>query len=374
MMDKIQSQQAGDDSQQMQIVNCPITIVNGIDEKRAREISLEVFNTLRKELTNEAFETAKKRVQKLENVLIPRIQKIDETFNAFSDPAFQILLSEAQKTAAKTERLADYELLSELLIQRMEKGSDRTIRSGIDKAVEIVDDISDEALMGLTTLFLMEACTPNTGNISKGLDILNDIFQAVIHDELPTDMEWIDNLYINSAIRVSIISMKKYENFFSESMLGYCSSGIKKCSVTHSKAREMLKEGNLPLSILCDHELHAKYVRLAIAHEEDIEKMTITVHNLTTSVLPINNVISHTPLSERQKLILHKIYALYETNSELKQEITQNLCTALKSRKHLNIAKEWWNNLPNAYQITSVGKALAYANAKRVYPALPSIE
>ena len=36
--------------------------------------------------------------------------------------------------------------------------------------------------------------------------------------------------------------------------------------------------------------------------------------------------------------------------------------------------KEWWNNLPNAYQITSVGKALAYANAKRVYPALPSIE
>ena len=43
MMDKNQSQQAGDNSRQYQLENC--TVIVGIDEKRAREIALEIFET-----------------------------------------------------------------------------------------------------------------------------------------------------------------------------------------------------------------------------------------------------------------------------------------------------------------------------------------
>ncbi len=60
---------------------------------------------------------------------------------------FQLLLVEAQKAAASTERVADYDLLSELLIHRFEKGENRVMRAGISRAVEIVDKISDDAML-----------------------------------------------------------------------------------------------------------------------------------------------------------------------------------------------------------------------------------
>ena len=358
MMDKNQSQQAGDNAQQTQYENCSITVINGIDEKRAREISLEVFNTLRKELTNEAFETAKKRVQKLENVLIPRIQKIDEAFNAFSDPAFQYTLYKAQKSAAKTERPADYELLSELLIRRIEKGFDRNIRAGINKAVEIVDDLSDEALLGLTVSFFMEQFTPTNGIISEGLDYFDKILQAISYDKLPTESEWIDNLDVLGAVRMSVSSTTSrisYEDYFSENTTGYWSVGIKKGSENHSKAIAMLNEVSIDTPFLYDHELNPSYVRLPVSNEKIIDNFSF--------------------ITDKQKKVLHEIFSMYENNNQLLQKtIKRNLYTELEARQYLNDARQWWNNLPIFYKITSVGKNVAYANAQRICPDLPPLK
>ena len=359
MMDKNQSQKAGDNSQQMQITNCPITVINGIDEKRAREISVKVFNMLRKELTNEARDTAEKRVQKFEDELIPRMQKMDKALIAFSDPAFQFLLAEAQRTAAKTERQADYELLSELLIRRVEKGSDRNIRAGINKAVEIVDNVSEEALLFSTLLFFMKNYTPTTGIISNGLDTLDEIFKKIIHNEMPIDLEWMDNLEILGAIRTSVMSSilsvktSNYEDVLALKMSGYCVIGIKKDSENHNKAIAMLNEANLSLSSLCDHELNSGYVRLPLANEGTIDSLN---------------------LNEKQNQTLREIFLLYERNEDLKREVRKKFFLEIESRKYLNIGKEWWNNLANFPQLTSVGKALAYANIKRIYPDIPPVE
>lgn len=38
--------------------------------------------------------------------------------------------------------------------------------------------------------------------------------------------------------------------------------------------------------------------------------------------------------------------------------------------KNLKIAKDWWNNIPIAFNLTSVGRSLAYANLKRIDPQL----
>ena len=106
----------------------------------------------RKDYTQEALAIANSRVAEFENQLLPKMEALDGALEAFADPSFQILLVEAQKTAASTERPADYALLSELLIHRFQKGENRIVRAGISRAIGIVDVISDDALLGLTIL------------------------------------------------------------------------------------------------------------------------------------------------------------------------------------------------------------------------------
>lgn len=58
---------------------------------------------------------------------MPKIVQIDGALEKFAEPSFQFLLTEAHKTAASTERKADYELLSELLVHRIQKGELRIL-------------------------------------------------------------------------------------------------------------------------------------------------------------------------------------------------------------------------------------------------------
>ena len=65
---------------------------------------------------------------------------------SFSDPAFQRLLVKAEQEAAASEREADYDLLTELLVYHVQKGDNRKNRAGVLKATEIVDLIDNTAL------------------------------------------------------------------------------------------------------------------------------------------------------------------------------------------------------------------------------------
>lgn len=110
---------------------------------------------------------------------------VNDGLKAFADPGFQLLLIDAQKSAAATERYVDYDLLSELLVHRIEKGNDRHIRTGIHRAVEIVEDISDEALLGLTVAHSLKFFVPIALDIKYALDILDDLFGKIMYAELP---------------------------------------------------------------------------------------------------------------------------------------------------------------------------------------------
>lgn len=143
-----QSQKGGDGSTNIQTEQMIVQV--GIDEKRAREIYQEMNLQLKKDYTAEALNVANERVTEFENRLMPKMENVEGALEAFADPSFQLLLVDAQKTAASTERPADYDLLSELLIHRFKKGDNRIARAGISLAVEIIDKVSDEALLGLT--------------------------------------------------------------------------------------------------------------------------------------------------------------------------------------------------------------------------------
>lgn len=259
-----QNQTAGDNAQQLQADT--IIVHNGIDEKRAREIYQEMNLQLKKEYSQEALEIAKVRVSEFENRLLPKMEKVDGALQAFADPSFQLLLVDAQKASAASERPADQDLLAELLVHRFEKGENRVVRAGISRAVKIVDEIADDALLGLTVCFTLLSYTPNTGNISEGLVSLNNLFKKIGYLKLPIGREWLDHLDILDAIRVNPVgTTKPIKAFYPQLLNGYIDNGIKRDSENFQSAKLLLINAALPDSFLVKHHLNGEYVRLDIA-------------------------------------------------------------------------------------------------------------
>lgn len=358
-----QVQEAGDNSQQFQANNMIVNL--GIDEKRAREICQEMILQLKNKHTEEALKVAESRVSEFEDRLMNKMKVIDGALEAFADPSFQLLLVEAQKTAASTERPADYDLLSELLVHRFQNGTNRNTRAGITRAVKIVDEISDEALLGLTVFYSVQYFHPLTGIIQKGLDILNDLFGKLIYATLPTGNDWLDHLNILNTIRIGEFGgLIKMEEYYSKKFAGYMDVGIKKFSQEYYKAIELLNSNNLLLDILIEHELNTDYVRLNILNKKYIDSIQL-INSHTTPL--------ESPLTDTQKNVIRSIYDLYKQDAEIRQENVNKFMEEWNKRANLKILREWWNNIEYLILSTSVGNVLAHANAQRCDKSLPPL-
>ena len=190
-----QNQTAGDNAQQVQVGDVTnLTIVNGITEQRARDIFREMNQQAVANYSQDAWAEALRRIRILETLVMEKVEKMDDVLVAFGDPAFQVLLAEAQKRAAATEREVDYKLLSELLVCHVKKGACRINRAGINRAVEIVGDIDTTALCALTVAHAFESFFPNTGEILNGLWLLDNMFKKLMYEDLPTGNRWLDHL------------------------------------------------------------------------------------------------------------------------------------------------------------------------------------
>lgn len=367
-MENKQIQKAGENAQQLQANNMIVNL--GIDEKRAREIYQEMNLQLKKDYTEEALKIANTRVEEFKNRLLPKMEAVEGALECFADPSFQLLLVEAQKTAASTERLVDYDLLSELLIHRFQKGGNRVARAGIHRAVEIVDDISDDALLGLTVYHAVTYFLPTSGNIYEGLNVLNDLFSKIIYGNLPIGNDWLDHLDILDAIRIkSFSTLKKLQVLYTERLSGYIEVGIEKNSDNHNKANQLLIDAGLPQNILVEHELNINYVRINTPNMKQINSFII--ENLT--IVNSKMIINAEPLSETQINTIKSIFDLYKQDESIKQQNIKIFMEEWDKRTNLKKLKDWWDNISSSFQITSVGRVLAHSNAQRCDKDLPAL-
>lgn len=364
-----QIQKAGDNSQQVQANN--INIIMGIDEKRAREIFNEMYTVARRDFTQDAYECANERVAKFEESLMPKIMKIDGALKFFADPSFQFLLTRAHKTAASTEREKDYDLLSELLIYRVQTGGERKKRIGITRAVEIIDEIDDDALCGITVAYAVTGIQPKAGSVLEGLDTLNSLFEKLIYMGLPTGREWLEHLDILDTVRISRFgNLKKIEQYYPDAMPGYVCSGIDIESSNYKAALTMLREVGLSERFLVPNELKDGFVRLPVINKSQIRKLKpieqMNMDGKNTQVL--------TELSERQKNVLENIFTLYNHEEKLKKEVISRFIDEWDKRSALRMLHTWWDSIPVAFDISIVGRVLAHANAQRCYKTFPPLE
>lgn len=168
-----QSQQAGEGSQLVQAGT--IVINQGVSEERVRTVFNEMVPRALEEYTKEAYTKANERITNWENSVLPRVNEVKGMLEAFADPAFQQVLRKAQQSAAVTDEKADYDLLTELLVCHVEKGDSRKNYVGINKAVEIVGQIDNDALCGLTVAHVLERFAPITGDVTYGLEVLEEV-------------------------------------------------------------------------------------------------------------------------------------------------------------------------------------------------------
>ena len=364
-MENKQVQKAGDGSQQFQMVNPTVNI--GITEERARAIFTEMNAIARQNYTQDAYKLAIKRVSMFEELLMNKVQQVDGMLEAFRDPSFQFLLVEAQKRAAASDREVDLEMLTELLVHRVEKKDDRKIKASISRAVEIVDQIDDDALCGLTLVYAIKRWVAVSDNISQGLSTMNALFSSLCYRELPTGFEWVYHLDILDAVRSSSVgTFKKFKEYYPSLFAGYTCAGIKKDSENYSKALEILREANLPADVLVPHELNDGFMRLNVRDRESIANIKrISIHNA--------QVVGMRKVTMQEVNALNRIWDLYSTDVKIIENVKNAFMEKWDTYETLNLIRTWWEKLPHSFVITPIGKALAHANAQRYNKNVPDI-
>ncbi len=366
-MESKQIQKAGDGAQQVQAGT--INVYNGITEARAREIFSEMNAIARQSYTQDAYELAWKRVSMFEDLLMQKVEKVNGLLEAFGDPSFQFLLTEAQKRAAASERGADVELLTELLVHRVANKRNIKKRASIQKAVEIIDQIDDDSLCALTLLHAATFFIPILGQISDGIDALSNIYKKLDLSQLPKDKLWLDNLSILGCITVApFFISSKYEDVQYEALNGYTCVGIKKQSEEYKLAVQMLVENGINPNILIDHELNEGYVRLALSQKQQICNFQSFKYDTTT------NTFVKAKITDEKIKCLTDIFEMYSQDNELKETVKINFVNLLSSKSEIKKIMNWWDDLGIAFELTSIGKVIASANAKRVDNTLPSLD
>ena len=354
-------QKAGDGALQTQIENLTI-INNGITEERVRGICKEQIAQILNEYTAEATQTAIMRVEQFQNKLIRRVNRVEEMLSAFSDPAFQVLLKKAQIQAAATNREHDYDLLTELLVCHVQKGNDRRNRAGINKAIEIIDDIDNEALCGLTLAFAIRTYIPNASDIQTGLMILNDFWGRLLYGNLPYGDQWLDHLDILGTIRLSLSSkLSRISQFIPGPLGGFCCVGIKEDSSNYANAVKLLKEAGMDERFLCRNELLNGYFIIPTVNEYLINTIQIYFNGNVRAI------------TEKEIETLRKIWNMYDNDSGKKKMVINSFMERWDSFENLKRVREWYDSIGPGFEITRVGAILAHINAKRCDPHIPDL-
>lgn len=357
----IQKQDAGDNSHQIQVGT--VLVQHGIDEKRVREIFGELYANTKRELTEDALAVANRRVAEFENALMPKVLSVEGAIEAFADPGFQKLLSKAHASAVATDRSTDYELLTELLMHRVHHREDRIRYTGISKAIEIVDYVDDEALLGMTVAHAVGQLLPNNNNVRAGLKILDNLFGKIVDGDLPGGINWIEHLDLLDCVRVNTFSsLKKLEDYYSEQMDGYVCTGIKANSEEFIRAKEILVNNGIPVSILCVNPLLEGYYIINLISKKNVDDLYVVHGNISI------------PFTEKQKECVRQIFDMYDRNKAEFETVKQNFITEINQLSYLSVVRMWWNSIPCAFDITASGRVLAHANAMRKDSDIPPID
>lgn len=347
---KNQEQVAGDNSTQNQVVgtqNNTYVTVNGISipdvATFTTTVSTQVTQQALSLCTQIAYDVACKKMSEFESIWLPRVETMEKAIDNFAEPKFQFMLRDANVTAAKSTRTEDLNILSELLACHIERGSDIKIDAGINRAINIVNEVDLDTICALTMIVTILNITPVSGNLTKGLGILNNLYKKLLITDLPNNDEWIDNALIVGAINMLSGNFYKIERLMSDRLDGYICTGIKKDTDDYFTALNILHLHNYNDLLFVENELLPGYYRLDIPN----------LSSLDTELKPIAE--------------------LYSKEHALIGQVKTRFTEMWDSYESLHKVRIWFESINAYFHINMVGKVLAQTNARRCYPSFPDL-
>lgn len=344
-----QIQHIGDNSNQIIIENqtnnisvtngTPITDVAVFTTTLSTQVSKQALSLC----TQVSEDICVSKMKAFESKWNPILTKMDGILDHFIDPKFQFMLRDAYISSAKSSREQDLDMLTQLLVCHVEKGKDMKIDAGINRAIQIVNEVDNDALCGLTIVASLLNVVPTDGGIYEGLKVVNDLYTKLLYTELPVGVDWIDHLHILGAISIQTGHFHKLEKILCNSLNGYVCVGIKEGSKEHEAALDLLKEKGYNPSVLIKNECLEGYLRLKI-----VEKS-----KLKPELMPI--------------------LEYYSKDKSLLKQVESSFLEIWDSNNNLRTIREWFDSISIWFRISSIGKALAQTNAKRCESGFPDL-
>ena len=313
-----------------------------------------------------AKDIALQRISMFEDRVMSKVSSYDKAFEAFTDPAFQILIRKAQISAACSDREEDYDILADLLLHRVEKKTDCYKKLAISKAIEVVDAIDKHALVALSVMYALHVYKPVSKNIDDGLSALDELFSKIIgENSLPNGRDWIEHADLLGAARMSpnIMSFKKFEEVEQLQLPFYFFKGIELNSEQHLQIISEFKKCGLPN---CLNEITLKKGFLFVDLPTfDLDDIIISSN--------VNGQLSKMHLNSQQKDCLSKTIKIANNPDYNDTAIKNHFWEKWNQHTTLNTIREWWNKLPILFETTLMGDALASAYIKGRYPQIPAM-
>lgn len=347
--------------------NVTVQIV-GCDEKRVREIMKESYEIVEK--IENSNQIAWDRELRFEDTCLQRLKRIENFIDNFTEPSVVKTLRKVQSAAICTDSATDYEMLSELLARRIENKDDRKTILTINKAAELIDQISEDALFALTLCYAIEQLYITIPDAKAVADALEDLYSDLIQNRpLPVGTRWIEHLDMLGAIRTSNIGhFKKMDEMIPQRHDHCFILGIHKDSENLQKAKDiMMADMYQPNELFLPNPLHSDYhlLRFVWSGQTPINLLVKT---------PVGTLVQSPFYGTQLYGKLDEIQKLYEPIDAHRKEMQTIFMQILRKQPTIKALFDWHDSIPNAFNMTEVGKLIASINANRLCSDVKPVE
>jgi hypothetical protein len=150
----------------------------GMTAEEASNLAIKLFMDNFPRLQEEAKKIAKERAEELCKNIVDKLKKQGKTnFSEFSDPDIQYILNKSHQEYARFGTQTLHDLLSDLIVNRINYDNDYYMKILLDEAVEIVKSLSEVHLNYLSLIFLCKEIRVNSIN---SIDLLTNGIESSV--------------------------------------------------------------------------------------------------------------------------------------------------------------------------------------------------
>lgn len=333
-----QTQEAGDNSTLVQIGTLNVTN-NSLTGEQFNELFWKVAQLN----TDVAESVARDRIEAFAEALAPRLTRYDEALSQLADPAFQKTLHKAQMSAAISGSVARYELLSDLLVKRVEHHSDCETCLAVERAIETVDNLDSAHIVGLSLIYTVLNLKPMSLGVDKGLAILDGLYGDLLDVcAPPVGTRWLEHLELLSAVRIvrgGSVYFRKMTELLPQALPVYMTAGLPVNSPELARLRPLFKNGNISQKVFVAHPVLEGRVVIDTSGDN----------------------ICYAAPNEYTDTALREAHAAMSKNVSDDPRVASRFFGKWNKFEHLRSVAAWWDNIQACFDITLLGKTIAEA-------------